>query len=185
MQARRGVNDSSVLELTEQEWVSPSGQQLLYWDMGTGDMEVPNLLPSATMWDSRWRSVTEGCGHALWRDAIAHHFVSWRICQLTSSSLQDKLNLALLISRSLKPHWCLVLFLVVSINKYVLSGKSVMYLFKVRLTDSFISRSSASIHHCIRNCKPIFSTSIMILFLPFQPPICQISLILSKLSFLK
>lgn len=127
----------------------------------------------------------KGCGHALWRDAIAHQFVSWRICQLTSSSLKDKLNLALLISRSLKPHWGLVLFLAVSINKYVLSGKSVMYLFKVRLTDSFISRSSASIHHCIRNCKPIFSTSIMILFLPFQPLICQISLILSKLSFLK
>lgn len=41
-----------------------------------GDMEVPNWLLSATVWDLRCRSVIEGCGHALWRVAIAQHFVS-------------------------------------------------------------------------------------------------------------
>lgn len=74
-----------------------------------GDMGVPTWLPSATKWDARYRSVIAGCGLALWRDFFAQHFVSWTTCQLTSSSLQDKLNLPLLISRSLKLHWGLVL----------------------------------------------------------------------------
>lgn len=75
-----------------------------------GDMGVPNQLLSATVWDSRgfrlcdwglWSCPLEGCR--------CPALCSWRTCQLISSSLQDKLNLALLITRSLKAHWGLVL----------------------------------------------------------------------------